>query len=387
MKNVKILFLLMSLTVSLNSCRTDAEDIIPSQGENITGGTDKSAIKGFFLLNEGNMGSNKASLDYFDYSTGIYHRNIYAERNPDVVQELGDMGNDLQVYGNKLYAVINGSNLIEVMDLETMRHITQISIPGCRYITFSGEYAYVTSYAGPVQTDPNARLGYVARVDTATLAVEDTCVVGYQPEEMVVVDDKLYVANSGGLYTDRTVSVIDLNLFSVMKTIDVAVNLHRMAVDSRGYIYVTSRGNYYDVPSHTFIIDSHTDQLVERIDSLPVSDMALCGDSLYIYSNEWNYLAGGYSVSYAIYNTLTRNVVTRNFITDGTDKYIRTPYGIAVNPDTREFLITDAGDYVTPGTLHCYSPQGTLKWSVTTGDIPAHIAFTTRNLAWSQHMP
>ena len=33
-------------------------------------------IKGFFLLNEGNMGSNKASLDYYDYETGVYTRNI-----------------------------------------------------------------------------------------------------------------------------------------------------------------------------------------------------------------------------------------------------------------------------------------------------------------------
>ena len=51
--------------------------------------------------------------------------------------------------------------------------------------------------AGPVKIDPNARLGYVARVDTTTLTVKDTCVVGYQPEEMVIVGNKLYVANSG----------------------------------------------------------------------------------------------------------------------------------------------------------------------------------------------
>ena len=52
-------------------------------------GVNGTSVKGFFLLNEGNMGSNKATLDYFDYETGIYHKNIYAERNPGVVQELG----------------------------------------------------------------------------------------------------------------------------------------------------------------------------------------------------------------------------------------------------------------------------------------------------------
>ena len=51
------------------------------------------------------------------------------------------------------------------------------------------------------------------------------------------------------------------------------------------------------------------------------------------------------------------------------------PYGIAVHPETKEFYITDAKDYVSPGTLYCFTPEGKKKWSVTTGDIPAHFVF------------
>ena len=68
-------------------------------------------------------------------------KNIYAERNPGVVQELGDVGNDIQIYGNKLYAIINCSHFVEVMNVETAKHITQISIPNCRYIVFKDKYA------------------------------------------------------------------------------------------------------------------------------------------------------------------------------------------------------------------------------------------------------
>lgn len=82
----------------------------------------------------------------------------------------------------------------------------------------------------------------------------------------------------------------------------------------------------------------------------------------------------------AIVNVRTRKVVTRNFITDGTNEQIAIPYGIAINPNTREFFVTDAKDYVTPGTLYCFNPDGTKKWSVETGDIPAHIVFTRRRL-------
>ncbi|MEG1371999.1 MAG: YncE family protein, partial [Mucinivorans sp.] len=165
----RISLLLCSIAL-LASCRR-AQEITPSTGQEVTPGAEQGQIKGFFLLNEGNMGSNKATLDYFDYQTGIYTKNIYAERNPGVVKELGDVGNDIQIYGNKLYAVINCSHFVEVMELKTAKHIAQISIPNCRYIVFKDQYAYVTSYAGPVAIDPNARLGYVAKIDTATLKV------------------------------------------------------------------------------------------------------------------------------------------------------------------------------------------------------------------------
>ncbi|MCC8088697.1 MAG: YncE family protein [Rikenellaceae bacterium] len=386
MRNLKYLFILLagSFLTLIHGCRKD-EDINPSTPTEVDDGkeVEEGDIVGFFLLNEGNMGSNKASIDYFDYETGIYHRNIYAERNPGVVKELGDVGNDLQIYRDKLYAVINCSNLVEVMNVETLQHITQISIPNCRYIAFKDDHAYVTSYAGEVGLDPNARLGYVARIDLNTMTVKDTCVVGYQPEELVVAGDKLYVANSGGYRFpdyDNTVSVIDLNTFEEKKKIEVAVNLHRLQLDNYGNLWVSSRGDYYGSESKTFVIDTNTDAVTDTLHLVPNENMTLCGDSLYIYSAEWNWYLGINTISYAIINTSTKKVVTRSFIKDGTESEIVLPYGIAVNPESGEFFVTDATDYVTPGRLHCYGRDGIRKWSVTTGDIPAHFAFTRTKL-------
>ncbi len=376
-KSIYILILL----ASLSACRT-IEPVTPSEPTSV-GSDDAGDIAGFFLLNEGNMGSNKCTLDYYDYASGIYRKNIYAERNPGVVQELGDVGNDMGIYGNKLWAVVNCSNLVEVMDASTARHISQISIPNCRYLAFKDGYAYVSSYAGPVEIDPNYRLGYVAKIDTTTLQVKDTCVVGYQPEEMVIVGDKLYVANSGGYRVpdyDHTVSVIDLSTFKEIKKIDVAPNLHRMEVDAYGYLWVSSRGDYYDIPSMTYIIDTRFDEVVECMELLAATDMTLCGDSLYVYSNAWSYITQTSDVNYAIVNVKTRQVVTRRFITDGTDAQFQNPYGIAVNPNTREIFVTDARDYITPGKVYCYSPEGRLKWSANTGDIPSRIVFTRKRL-------
>ena len=380
--DIKFILLGLCLLLSiLSACRK--EEGVLSSNVTVIGGYKKGDIKGFFLLNEGNMGSNKASLDYFNYDYGIFYKNIYPERNPGVVKELGDVGNDLQIYGDKLYAVINCSHFVEVMDVQTAKHITQISIPNCRYITFHKGFAYVSSFAGPVQIDPNARLGYVAKIDTASMKVVDECVVGYQPEELAVVGDKLYVANSGGYrapHYDNTLSVIDLNTFTEIKKLEVAINLHRVKADKYGNLYVSSRGNHKDIPSKTFIIDTKTDEVKKEIPSLSASEMTIGGDSLYVTSTEWNQSTGSNTVSYAIYDIRQQKIVSRNFIKDGTEQRIAVPYGIAVNVEQYEFFVTDAGNYVTPGKLYCYSLDGILKWSVTTGDIPAHIAFTNKRL-------
>ena len=132
-----LLLWLVALTVF--SCR-DGYEVVPSTTEKPGGVITSTSVVGMYLLNEGNMGSNKCTLDYLDLSgtTATYLRNIYAERNPTVVKELGDVGNDIKVYGSKLWMVINHSNKVEVATLDDCRRVGQINIPNSRYVTFDG---------------------------------------------------------------------------------------------------------------------------------------------------------------------------------------------------------------------------------------------------------
>lgn len=377
-KNPISLFIYVIIAISCISCRED-DIIFPEIIEQVTEGVDGDMV-GFYLLNEGNMGMNKATIDYFDYRTGCYHQDIYSTRNPSIVKELGDVGNDIKIYGNKLYAVINCSHYIEVMDVKTTKHIGSIDVPNCRYMAFSGDKAYVSSYAGKVEINPNAERGFVAEIDTATLTLTRKVTVGYQPEEMVIHNGKLYVANSGGYRVpnyDRTVSVIDLETFEVINTIDVGINLHRMQIDKRGDIYVSSRGDYKDVPPNLFVIDSKTDKVKYPLD-IQVSNMHLCGDSLYFYGIA-KYTPGNNGASFGILDTRTKVVVNDNIISDGTDKKIVMPYGLTVNPETREVYITDAQNYVVTGYIYCFTPEGRMKWRTFAGNIPAHIVFVKKD--------
>ena len=375
-------FLLLSLLL-LQSCRHDVI-VWPSEEEEV-GDTRQDSILGFYLLNEGNMGSNKCTMDYYDYTTGTYIRNIYGNANPSAVKELGDVGNDLRIYGNRMWAVINCSNKIEVMEARTARRVGQVNLANCRYIAFHEGYAYVTSYAGPVQINPGyEQKGMVVKIDTATLEKVDTCIVGFQPDRLDIANGKIFVANSGGYMFpnyENTVSVVDIGTFREEGRIPVAVNLHHLLADSDGQLWVSSRGDYYGNTSALFCItDPAGTPQVQRITAqdgtdLVVENMTLRGDSLYVIGTEFSYATMQNHTNYGIVNVRTRQVLTTNFITDGTDASIMEPYGIAVHPHTGEILIGDARTHVNPGTLFCFSPEGLLLWKVRTGDIPAHFAF------------
>lgn len=351
--------------------------IFVSDSSNVSIPTNPSNYRGFYLLNEGNMGMNRASIDMFDYESGIYTRDIFSEKNPNITKELGDVGNDIKIYGSKVYATINVSNFVEVFDVETGKHIKQIHVPNCRYLAFRDGKAYVSSYSGKVEIDPNAEIGFVAEIDTLALEVTRKVIVGYQPEEMVIKGNKLYVANSGGYRVpnyDTTVSVVDLNSFEEIKKIDVAINLHRMQIDSKGDIYVSSRGDYYNEEPNLYVIDSNKDEVIKKL-NIPVSNMTIDDDKLYYYATAYKHETGQNTISYGALNTITKEVITDHIITDGTEKQILIPYGIAVNPETKEIFMTDAQDYVGTGFVYCFSPEGKLKWKTTGGNIPAHFAF------------
>ena len=383
MKRFSLFYIACLILAVVSSCREDFY-IIPSQNQDTGVAPTRGNILGMYVLNEGNMGSNKASIDFLDLDenkpTVHYLRNIYSERNPNVVKELGDVGNDIKIYGSKLWIVVNVSNKVEVATADSCKRITQINIPNCRYLAFKDGFAYVSSYVGPVKFDKDAPLGMVYKVDTVDFKKKDSVVVGYQPEELCIVDNKLYVANSGGYRApnyDHTLSEIDLTTFKEIRKIKVGLNPHHCQVDHYGQIWVTSRGNYNDVPSRIYRLYKGRNQLYEVMDSIdtPVSGLSIVGDSLYYYGTAWNNATATNNISYGLINVRTHKIIDTNLFSAPQLKTITMPYGIIVNPVERDFYLMDAKNYVSSGSLLHFKSDGTFDWSVQTGDIPGHATF------------
>ena len=368
----------------LSACRQDVM-IVPMEKSDPGGKTQQGDIVGMYLLNEGNMGSNKSSLDYLDLSdsTAHYYRNIYSQRNPSTVMSLGDVGNDCKIYGSRLWLVINCSNKVEVARADSAIRIGKVNIPNCRYVTFNDRYAYVSSYVGTVYASSNSPLGSVYKVDTLTLQKVDSCSVGYQPEEMAIIGNQLYVANSGGYQGmtgqgyESTVSVIDMATMQETSKIEVAPNLHHLKADKYNQLWVTARGDYMSEASSIWWLapDENGQMKVGGHIDQAVSDLCIVGDSLYFYGSQWSEVSMSNTITYGIINVKTHQVVSTSLSSAPEISKIRMPYGIIVNPVHRDFYLMDAKNYVSSGELLHFLPDGTFDWKVSTGDIPAHAAF------------
>ena len=279
---------------------------------------------------------------------GEYYANWYGAQNPKQIKELGDVGNDIQQYGHHLFAVINCSHKVEIMDLQA-RHIAQVEIPNCRYLAFYGGKAYVSAYVGSV-ADPDM-LGSVFEIDTVSFAITREVKVGHQPDELCVVDDKLYVCNSGGYLTNRydsTLSVIDLNTFTETEKIVVGKNPQRVRVDNSNKLWVCTDNGL-------MILDKKEKKRIAVV----ANNIALYGSTVYVLDRDKKALRAFSTIDY-----------TEQAQPIDISAYEH-PYGLLATTDA--LYVTDAKNSVSSGVLHCYAYDGKERWRAYTGDIPGHL--------------
>ena len=391
MKKATLLLLCGALVFC--ACHKEPVPEPPSQDADLTG--EKVDVSGFpesvgkvFLLNEGQMGANNASLDFIRMSDGNYITGAFKKMNPGVGAGLGDVANDVAVHGDELWIVVNNSGIVEVVSAKDETEIAVIPVPTPRNIAFDDTYAYVTSWAGAyvtggydeswnyVITDSKNPKGQVYRIDLKTKKVAGSVEVGYQPEGIAIYNGLLYVANSGGISSqlpptysyDNTVSFIDTQNFKVTGSLEVQVNLKNVYSDGKGNIYVTTLGNYWDVHSGLYKINLSlpSGSNVSKVADY-VSVSALCGDTVYCIGtdSEFDWTATSHVYKAWSVRDGTRSDMTLNVSATAL-------YGLyALDADT--FLVTDAGDYFNPGTVACYD-KGAKLWSVTAGVCPGHFA-------------
>ncbi len=305
--------------------------------------------RGIYVLNEGLFSQNNTMLTYYDPSTNKATTDIFANVNGS---GLGDTGNDIIIYGGKGYIVMNGSSYLQVMNAATATGLKKIELKTGNGAPRMPRYA--VSYRNKVYVSCSD--GSVAVIDTSSLATEKYINVGLNPEQMVVVGDRLFVANSGGFTAefDSTVSEIDLITQTETRKIQVGVNPGSITADEAGNVYVACTGNYSQIKPRLVKFNANTGNIVKSADTV-VGKLR--------YHNGYLLVTGGYIGTNTVraLNTNDFAQLGSTWITDGTA--IQMPYGLYTDPTTGDVFVTDAKNYTAAGEVFCFDKDGKKKYS------------------------
>ncbi|PXV64073.1 hypothetical protein CLV62_11130 [Dysgonomonas alginatilytica] len=324
---------------------------------------DTSAVElpGAYILNSGKMGSNGSVLSYYGFKSAKIS-NQFEKANGIMV---GDVGQDAIVYGSKTYVAVYNSGLIYVLDING-KIVSTIKSDATRPSEKLQPRA-LESYNGKVYV--TLFDGYLARIDTTTLTIDKSIAVGPNPEAVKVVNNKVYVANSGGFVADyqfnNTVSVVDPEL-STKKDIIVAINPNELKVDKYNNLYLVSLGNYGltkpIIPNILQQINTTTDA-VTKLDEGRSFSIFPEGDRLYMLKKEYD---ASYtpSSSFTYYDIVNKKVVEESFITDGTT--IKDISLIKSEPTTGDMYVLGANGQ-NNGDMYIFSSAGKLKSKLDTG--------------------
>lgn len=354
MKKNIFLSVLAFLTLAFTSCKKE-DPQKPSSG---------NADYDAWVINEGAFNRNNASITAYSTSDQSLSADYFAAQNG---RGLGDVANDIILYGSKAYVVVNVSSTVEILSAATGKSLQQISMihqgtprQPRRVCAYNGK-VYVCCFDGSVH-----------RIDTTTLSIDLSGTAGSNPDGICASNGKIYVCNSGGLNYpdyDSTVSILNAQTLALEKTLKVRINPTRCLSDCYGHVWLLSYGNYDNIPACVQCIDTQKDTVSHTFEEADVNDFDMGPNAIYLLCV--NERRGGKTAVCKTITTSSLQEAGTLFKKNG----IQSPYGINVQESNGNVWITDALDYSSNGDVYGFDDKGTQKYKFEAGTFPKRMVF------------
>ena len=304
------------------------------------------ASTGTYIVNEGSFMNNNSSLTHIAVD-GQLTPDVYFTANE---VELGDVLQSFTIAGRRGFAILNGSQKIEVVELSTMKNTgTIIGLDYPRYAAGNGNNKlYVTNGSGQ---------GTVEVFNTETLGVEASIAVGSGPNQLLYHNNELWVCNEGGFGLDSTLTVVNPATSSVVDVITLAHRPMDIVSDAFGDVWVLCSGEtFYD---ENWSVSGHSVAKLFRIDAstrqvLSIQNVGQLGD----HPRQLEISPDGTTLYYENNGVYALNIEGGTM--PGTLVIQSSRSALSVNPSTGEIWCASNSDYVNPSTVFVYRADGTL---------------------------
>jgi YVTN family beta-propeller protein len=320
------------------------------------------------IVNEGGFQRNNGSISYITRSNKVYN-NVFEQANSG--QIVGDILQSFTRSDNYGIICANNSQKVIVVDARTFKQVANIT-NGTDYPRFAlgvaADKVYITNGSGA---------GNVLVLNLKTFAIDKSIPVGDGPEEMLALNGKVYVANSGGFGNDNTLSVIDVSTDREINRITVGDYPTEIEKDAEGYLWILCKGALiYPPPSYAPVrqtpaklvrINPATGVVDKSIELVPATADLSAADNLAMSGDGSRILVCVDDKVYSMPITAT-SLPSTPFIN-------RLFYGLDIHPFTNEIWGVDPGDFNQAGKVIRYNANAAPIDSFKVGIIPSSVYF------------
>ena len=192
-----------------------------------------ATLEYMLIGNEGGFGSSNATISRYNPVTKNLQDGVFLSANGI---GLGDVLQSVHYNEGQVFAVMNNSAQIVIMDSESFTQQGLISLPDGasprQLLLLSPELAYISDLYGDL----------IHLVNPATQEVLSTKIsVGDGPEFMVYHQEAVFVGNYG-FGQDSTIMIIDPVQQAVVDSLVVAAGPGQITIDSNGDLWVVCTG-------------------------------------------------------------------------------------------------------------------------------------------------
>lgn len=335
--------LFWAILILLPACKPPkpADNPLPTQP--------KSTI---LIANEGNFGWGNAAISSYDSISQTVIKDVFQPANN---RPLGDVLQSLTKIGSYLWAVVNNSGKIEIIDSQNFKSINTIqSLKSPRFLLPVNSKAYLTDFK------ENA----ISIIDVNQQKIVQKIPFPGWSEQMLLYRNIIWITAPQKKY----LYLLDTLTNAIQDSILLSTGGNSLVMDSQNQIWVLCEGDIQGTENPVlYVINPDNKQIVKKfIFEKSTTSHPKCLAT----TTDKNYL---YFFNKHLFRLFLSDsaLPAQPIVTNNGGEW----YGLNVHPISGNLFISNAIDYVQPGKIEIYTPNGEFVNSFKVGVLPNGIIF------------
>ncbi|WP_448520078.1 DUF5074 domain-containing protein [Rhodoflexus sp.] len=332
----------------LAACSSDKENVPAGKYDN-----------GVIIVNEGNFSDSDGELSFWNRATQQATQQIFQAENQ---RPFAGIIQSVRLHNNRLYAVANRADKVEVLEAGSMKSVATISDAG-RMINpqdFAavGNRGFVTCW-GPFSPTFSRDNPALVVLDLQSNQIVNSLRLPAFPQGILAANSKIFVALAGA----RNVAVINPETAQIEASIEVLQSPQRLLLDANNRIWVIGGGGFTRINPNTNQVEA---TIASSATVRPNGKATMNADRTRIY-----FLVGGFNTPQSVYElpiTATSLPSTPIFSQNNI-------YGIGCDPQDGSIWLADSNAFQGNGTIIRIRPDGTRIGTIPAGRGPNGFLF------------